>query len=288
MNKFDTKAVRALLVTESKFITELLDKRNFPVAGNDDSDMMNGSSEQTSGIHSKKKAKLLAAHNKGTARARSLEELHDKLQALRGKKLGYKDKLLKKGLKNRALKKQKKDDRRGKKNLISTSVDDDREFESKPKPQKPIYNSEGKMVFSRFDFSESGFKDKVKGREERDPHKVLRKIEKQNEKLKELELKGETEKLTEIREKIAWNNALSRCEGVKVKDNPTLLKKTIKKETKRKQKSKKNWAARMEGIKNRQEERQKKRTENIEARKKHVKMNKLKRAAKRGRIIPGF
>ena len=37
MNKFDTKAVRALLVTESKFITELLDKRNFPVAGNNDS-----------------------------------------------------------------------------------------------------------------------------------------------------------------------------------------------------------------------------------------------------------
>lgn len=202
--------------------------------------------------------------------------------------MGYKDKLLKKGLKNRALKKQKKDDRREKKNLISTSVDDDREFENKPKPQKPIYNSEGKMVFSRFDFSESGFKDKVKGREERDPRKVLRKIEKQNEKLKELELKGETEKLTEIREKIAWNNALSRCEGVKVKDNPTLLKKTIKKETKRKEKSKKNWAARMEGIKNQQEERQKKRTENIEARKKHVKMNKLKRAAKRGRIIPGF
>ena len=205
-----------------------------------------------------------------------------------GKKLGYKDKLLKKGLKNRALKKQKKDDRRGRKNLISTSVDHDREFENKPKPQKPIYNSEGKMVFSRFDFSESGFEGKVKGREERDPHKILRKIEKQNEKLKELELKGETEKLTEIRDKIAWNNALSRCEGVKVKDNPILLKKTIKKETTQKQKSKKNWAARMEGIKNQQEERQKKRTENIEARKKHVKINKLKRAAKRGRIIPGF
>jgi hypothetical protein len=29
-------------------------------------------------------AKLLAAHNKGTARAKSLEELHDKLQAMRG------------------------------------------------------------------------------------------------------------------------------------------------------------------------------------------------------------
>jgi hypothetical protein len=37
MNKFDTKAIRALLVTESKFITELLDKRNLPSAGNNDS-----------------------------------------------------------------------------------------------------------------------------------------------------------------------------------------------------------------------------------------------------------
>jgi hypothetical protein len=34
-------------------------------------------------------AKLLAAHSKGTARARSLEELHDKLQALRGEVSGH-------------------------------------------------------------------------------------------------------------------------------------------------------------------------------------------------------
>lgn len=202
--------------------------------------------------------------------------------------MGYKDKLLKKGLKNRAIKKQKKDERRGKKNVIRTGGDHDTEFENKPKPLKRVYNSEGKMVFSKFDFSESGFKGKVKGREERDPHRILKNIERQNEKLKELELKGETEKLTEIREKIAWNNALNRCEGVKVKDNPALLKKTIKKEMKRKKKSKKNWAARMEGVKNRQEEKQKKRIENLEARKKQVKINKLKRAAKRGRIIPGF
>jgi hypothetical protein len=57
--------------------------------------------------------------------------------------LGYEGKLMKKGLKNRALKKQKKDDRRGRKNLISTSVDQDREFENKPKAHNPIYNSEG-------------------------------------------------------------------------------------------------------------------------------------------------
>jgi hypothetical protein len=37
MHKFDIKTVRDLLVEESKFITELLDKQNFPVPGNNDS-----------------------------------------------------------------------------------------------------------------------------------------------------------------------------------------------------------------------------------------------------------
>lgn len=199
--------------------------------------------------------------------------------------------MLKKGLKNRVLKRQKKDERRGRKNLIKTEPDYSTQFENKPKPLKPIYNSEGKMVFSKFDFSESGFKSDVlekKGREERDPYKILKKIEKRNEKLKELEMKGEVEKLTEIREKVAWNKALNKSEGVKVKDNPELLKKTIKRERKQKQKSKKKWGARIEGMKNCQEEKQRKRMENIEARKKQVKVNKLKKAAKKGRIIPGF
>lgn len=208
-----------------------------------------------------------------------------------GKKLGYRDKLLKKGLKNKVIKKQKKDERKGRKNLNRTKTDYGSEFGNRPKPLKPIYNSEGKMVFSKFDFSESGYKNEVmekKGRDERDPHKMLKKIEKQNEKLKELEVTGEIGKLTEIREKIAWNRALSKSEGVKVKDNPELLKKTIKKEIQQKQKSKRKWDARIEGMKNRRDEKQKKRLENIEARKKQVKNNKLKKAAKKGRIIPGF
>lgn len=37
IHKFDIKTVRDLLVGESKFITELLDKQNFPVPGNNDS-----------------------------------------------------------------------------------------------------------------------------------------------------------------------------------------------------------------------------------------------------------
>jgi hypothetical protein len=40
MNKFDVKGVRDLLVGESKFITQLLDKRSLPVPGNNDSGMI--------------------------------------------------------------------------------------------------------------------------------------------------------------------------------------------------------------------------------------------------------
>ena len=157
--------------------------------------------------------------------------------------------------------------------------------------QKPIYNSEGKMVFSKFDFSESGVKTAAlsrKDKDERDPRKILKKIEKQNEQFKEMVEEGNLEKATEMKEKLAWNRALTKAEGLKVKDDPELLKKTIKKEFKKKERSKKKWESRIDAIKHRQDDRQKKRTENIEARKKQVKLNKLKKAVKKGRIIPGF
>lgn len=40
MSKFDVKGVRELLVAESKFITQLLDKRSVPVTGNNESGMI--------------------------------------------------------------------------------------------------------------------------------------------------------------------------------------------------------------------------------------------------------
>ncbi|PSN35561.1 hypothetical protein C0J52_12495 [Blattella germanica] len=291
-SKFDVKAVRELLVEENKFISQLWEKLKLPVPANNDSDFLKDNPDGNSNqLQNKNKEEFLAAHNKGTSRAKSLEELHQKLQALKGKKLDYKEKLLKKGLKNRMIKKKKKDERKFKKSLIKTGQNYVMQNDAKPKSQKPVYNSEGKMVFSKFDFSESGAKTKVlskKEKEERDPQKILKKIEKQKSKLKDLEREGELEKATHIREKIAWNKALDKAEGIKVKDNPELLKKTIKKEVKRKQRSKKKWDARNEGVKQRIDDRQKKRTENIQARKKQVKLNKMKKAAKKGRIIPGF
>ena len=77
---------------------------------------------------------------------------------------------------------------------------------------KPIFNSEGRMVFSKFDFGElNAPKEKTN-----DPKAALKKIKKVKEKVKNLEAKGDIEKAKAIEEKKAWEGALQRAEGVKV------------------------------------------------------------------------
>lgn len=151
---------------------------------------------------------------------------------------------------------------------------------------KPVFNKEDKIVFSKFDFSDIGTK-KVK-KQEKDPKKLLEKLEKQKEKIEKLKESGDIEKAVEIKEKTAWKNALAKAEGIKVKDDPTLLKKTLKKQEQKQRSSKKKWESRIAKVEKAKEEKQKKRTENIQKRKKDKKMNKLKKAAKKGKIIPGF
>lgn len=234
---------------------------------------------------------------KATTRAKSITELQERLQAIQSKKkLTYKEKLVKKGLKNRMKKKSKQDERNAKQKLVRAEKQFKKEQKQKEElpdddgknqqPTKPVFNKDSKMVFSKFDFSNIGKKTNKK--EEKDPKKLLTKLKEQKEKLAELEKSGEKEKAVEIKEKIHWKNALAKAEGKKVKDDPNLLKKTIRKQKERVNASKKIWEARHEGVKKAQEERQKKRTENIEKRKKDKKMKKLKSAAKKGRIIPGF
>lgn len=64
---------------------------------------------------------------------------------------------------------------------------------------------------------------------EKDPKKILENLKQQEERLKQLEEKEDSSKVKEIKEKIAWKNVLQKAEGQKVKDDPILLKKTIKK-----------------------------------------------------------
>lgn len=63
---------------------------------------------------------------------------------------------------------------------------------------------------------------------EKDPKKILENLKQQELKFKELE-ETQHDKVKEMKEKIAWKNVLQKAEGEKIKDDPILLKKSIKK-----------------------------------------------------------
>ena len=62
----------------------------------------------------------------------------------------------------------------------------------------------------------------------KDPKKILDDLQQQEEKLKKI-AETDSNKAKELKEKMAWKNILQKAEGEKDKDDPTLLKKSIKK-----------------------------------------------------------
>lgn len=291
---FNKEEARKMLQKEEQFISRVLSimplstrelaERNYPA---------------TEEMEPKepKKAKTFTIPGKKTKRAHTFKELHEKLEELKGvKKLDYKQKLLKKTLKNRIKKKTKREERLLQKKLArieqntaggsKIKTEDEEEMPKVPKP-KPVFNSEGKMVFSKFDFSEIGPKKKLP-KSQNDPKKMLQQLQQKKEKLKQLEDLGDKEKAEDIREKDAWKSALAKASGEKIKDDPELLKRTIKRTEQKKKHSAKKWNSRIENVQKSMQDRQEKRRENITKKKKEKKQNKLKKAAKKGRIISGF
>lgn len=235
---------------------------------------------------------------KKTSRAQSLQELQQRLQALTAnkKRLTYKEKLEKKGIKNRMKKKNHQDERNAQKklaratkleNITKDKVEGDSAEKSNERPSiKPIFNKGDKMVFSKIDFANLGKTKKIK--KEKDPRKLLKKIEVQKEKIEKLKEEGKIEIAIQIKEKTAWQNALAKVEGQKVKDDPMLLKKSLKKKTQKKQSSKKKWEQRIKNVEKAKEEKQQKRMANIQKKKKEKKTKKNKRAVQKGKVIPGY
>lgn len=153
---------------------------------------------------------------------------------------------------------------------------------------KPVYNKEGKLVFSKFDFTETGGKDRGKSNlVGKDYKRLLEKIEKRQQhidKVKETDM----EKGKQVETKMAWEAAIQRSQGQKVKDDPALLKRAMKQKEKGKKQKQKQWKQRDEQTKQRMDAKNDKRTRNIEERKQQKKDNKIKKSKKKGRLIAGF
>lgn len=156
-----------------------------------------------------------------------------------------------------------------------------------PKTQTPNVKSAasikdvGDLTFPKFEFPDSK---KKKG--PTSAHALLQKTEAENKKLAELQ-GVDAQKAKTILEKKAWKKALQQASGEKVKDDPKLLKKTIKRHEKKKAKSTKEWQERLNKVEEAKAEKQMKRTQNLQQRidaKKTKRLgNKAKKLAPRGK-----
>ena len=124
----------------------------------------------------------------------------------------------------------------------------------------------GRVAFEdgqQMDSSLSGFIDSQKRKGPQDPRTALEAAEKKRARISGLD----EQKRADIEEKDLWLNAKKRAHGEKVRDDMSLLKKTLKRKEKAKLKSESEWNERIAGVQKGQEMRQKKREENLRKRK---------------------
>lgn len=250
---------------------------------------------------SSKEAKKLS--NGTNSRAQTAEELEDRLNIIKNKMKAKKNKVSERSMKKREAKKLKKN-KEVKKILVSAQKamqnenvkviksENIKQEENAELPKiKPVFNEEGKIVFSKIDFASSPggkFKKSKKDKTIKNPKLLLKRLKQDKRKITELKEQGETEKAKEIQSEMAWKKAFDKMEGKKVKDDAKLLVKAIKKKKDLKKKSKKKWAERKEKVEAGIASKQKKRQENIDKKINEKKSKKLKKLTKKGKVIPGF
>ncbi|XP_026764369.2 LOW QUALITY PROTEIN: surfeit locus protein 6 homolog [Galleria mellonella] len=284
--KIKSKKLRTALAKELSFVKNVFSMLSIPLQIKNEDEDMDFEIEHKSAENKE--------INDLSKRARSIAELEEKLEKIKSQnKFTLKNKLAKKSLNSKLNKKMKKKERLNKKgmkmtkNLTQIEQKTVEKSESKEVNKfniaKPVFNNDGKLVFSKFDFANVGQRDKGM-KAEKDPQKILNNLKQQEEKIRRLE-ETENDKAREFKEKVAWKNVLEKAEGQKVKDDPSLLKKSIKRMEQKKKHSKKQWENRIKNVEQKKEERQKKRKENIGKKKKEKKAKVLKAAVKRGRVV---
>lgn len=139
-------------------------------------------------------------------------------------------------------------------------------FSSPRQVELPTNFSFGSIEFGdgqHMDSTLSAFVDPHKKKGPQDVRTALEAAEKKRARMNGLD-EG---KRADIADKDAWLNAKKKAHGGRVKDDVNLLKKTLKRKGKMKQKSEKEWGERLDGVRKGKEMRQHKREENLRKRK---------------------
>jgi len=293
-HNFDSNKMRKLLEQETEYISKLFANFDVPDSVEDDS-----IDEQflLNNIKSLKKSKLPPMVQKGVNMHNSTD-VQEKLEIMRNKWKSKKSKPTERTIQKRQQKKLKKAKEFKKKIVsIAKSAKNEKIKEEKSNEDNKddvkvtmVYNEKGNMLFPKFEFAAQKNKAKKskKDKVEKNPKIILKTIKKQKKEIQELKEQGDEEKAAKITNDLAWKKAFDKVEGKKVKDDTTLLHKTIKRRKVEKKKAKTEWKQREKKVAMGIEERQKKRQENIKKKSDEKKKHKLKKLAKRGRIIPGY
>lgn len=126
--------------------------------------------------------------------------------------------------------------------------------------------NKSQFSFNQFEFNLSSNKE---GRR-KNYQALIAKAEAKQKQLEEL-TRQDQEKGTVAQEKEKWTKAVRMARGEKLKDDPTLLRKTMKRLEKKKQIQRKKWGERMKKESLRKDEKQKRRQQNI-----HERIEKIK------------
>lgn len=152
-------------------------------------------------------------------------------------------------------------------------------------PSTQMHADGGEMEFGKLEFSEqSETEKKPTPYSGRNYKHMLQKVQKRNERLGKLQERDEGKADQVIKAK-AWETAMMKAKGIKIKDDVGMLKKAAKKQASKVKKSKKEWQERENSIKMQQEKIQKRRKANIKARKDEKIKNKMKKSIKKGRAL---
>lgn len=212
-------------------------------------------------------------------------KLHERIELLKKKRKATSTEKSDAERPTKKAKRKLKEDKKSKRVKSVSNVDkvDTKESENS---KKLITNNDGKVVFSKFDFTsdmtktEHSSKGKMK---KKNYKKLLEKAEDRKKKLQEMKM-TDVDKVKEIVEKEAWRKALGKSEGLKQKDDPALLRRSLKRKEKQKTRHQKEWKERGEIQAKQIKERQQQRQKNIKERSD----NKKKKKMKKGGRIPGF
>ncbi|XP_014676035.1 PREDICTED: surfeit locus protein 6 homolog isoform X2 [Priapulus caudatus] len=226
-----------------------------------------------------------------TKQATSQEELKERLHAkISQAKASRKDDIQKR--EKRTLQKEKKKKKKDKSKAKASNVTSEKNGHSKDSQMsknnelatsKKVKEGDS-FTFSKFDFTDAG--GKAAGRHVgRDFKRMLTKVQAQKEKVAAVR-QSDPERGAVIADKHAWRSVLEKAAGAKVRNDEELLKVAVKRKEKASKQRKKRWEGRVEKVRETKEQQQKKRSTNIKLRKETKVQKKIKKAVKKGRILP--